>query len=435
MSEITPKNYNGLMEAYASIYNKPEQTTQEQLEEEICFEDLEVDNDLMVDLVVERLIVEGYANTEDQALNMIPHMSDAWLDTVVGNFVLEESFIDAVNSLVDEGYDLSSYTVDELFEDYVGHFNNYLTEDHHMDLHEAIPLLAAPLLANPATWAAGAALGAGALYAGKKAFDAWNQRRSGGWNQSAMDNIQWRDSKPAVKPSTTLKSKTRDVNLDRPGGSATYPGTGYGRGDVNLGSTSSQQQRSQAAKERLTGQSGGGGGGKPPKGDGGKPPETPPSGGGGKPPKIDPLQTVKDVWKAGKDFVGKGKGPISQVLGQPARARFFGSTRLGQGTRAATTSALSGLDIATTLADPAKQTQSRVAQLGSIGPGFVGTVSQGLGYVAGGGNPKAGGLEKGLYKFGQSARQVGREMRDQPWTKPAQPAQPSTPPPSRVKWK
>lgn len=179
MSDFAAKNYSGLMEAYASIYQQPNQVIEEQVDQEIYFEDLEVDTDIMVDLLVERLIVEGYANTEDQALNMIPHMSDAWLDTVVGNFVLEESFIDVVNSVVEEGYDLSSYTVDELYEEYVGHFNNYLNEDHSMDLHEAIPLLAAPLLANPATWAAGAGLAAGIGYAGKKALDAYRQMRSG----------------------------------------------------------------------------------------------------------------------------------------------------------------------------------------------------------------------------------------------------------------
>lgn len=179
MSDITAKNYNGLMEAYASIYIKPEQIIQEQVQEEICFEDLEVDNDLLVDIIAERLIVEEYANTEDEALNMIPHMSDAWLDNVVGNFVLEESFIDAVNSLLEEGYDLSSYTVDELYEDYIGHFNNYLNEDYNMSLHEALPLVAAPLLANPATAAAMAGLGAAGIYAGKKALDNIRKLRTG----------------------------------------------------------------------------------------------------------------------------------------------------------------------------------------------------------------------------------------------------------------
>lgn len=179
MSEITPKNYNGLMEAYASIYNQPEQIIQEQVEEETCFEDLEVDNDLMVDLVVDRLIVEGYANTEDEALNIIPHMSDAWLDTVIGNFVLEQNFIDTVNSIIEEGYDLSSYTVDELYGEYIGHFNQCVNEQYGLSLQEAIPLVAAPL-AGPAIAAGltGLVGGAAKLYQSmqRKGTDPASQR-------------------------------------------------------------------------------------------------------------------------------------------------------------------------------------------------------------------------------------------------------------------
>ena len=212
MSDFAEKNYSGLMEAYASIYQQLESVVEENVDE-FCFEDLEVDIDIMVDLVVDRLIAEGYANTNDQALNMIPHMSDAWLDTVVGNFVLEESFIDAVNSVVEEGYDLSSYTVNELFDDYIGHFNNYLNEDHSMDLHEALPLLAAPLLANPATWAAAAGLGAGAVYAGKKALDAYRQMRSGTsaegerWLQQGV--LQAKTKKPAQDQRRLQQAKER----------------------------------------------------------------------------------------------------------------------------------------------------------------------------------------------------------------------------------
>lgn len=217
MSDITPKNYSGLMEAYASIYNQPEQIIQEQVEEEICFEDLEVDNDLMVDLVVDRLIVERYANTEDEALNMIPHMSDAWLDTVVGNFVLEQNFIDTVNSIIEEGYDLSSYTVDELYGEYIGHFNNYLTEDHCMDLHEVVPLLAAPLLANPATWAAGAGLAAGIGYAGKKALDAYRQMRTGtdAASQRWLETGSYASSKQTPKQQRDTAAQRRQQAADR----------------------------------------------------------------------------------------------------------------------------------------------------------------------------------------------------------------------------
>ena len=389
MSEITPKNYNGLMEAYASIYSQPEQIIQEQVEEEIFFEDLEVDNDLVVDLVVERLIVEGYANTEDQALNMIPHMSDAWLDNVVGNFVLEESFIDAVNSFVEEGYDLSSYTVDELYEEYVGHFNNYLNEDHSMDLHEALPLLAAPLLANPATWAAAAGLGAGAVYAGKKALDAYRQMRTGtdAASQRWLETGSYASTKdkPSQKPAQDQRrlQQARQRVLQR------------------------QQQQQPAAQQPAQPT-------KPPAP--AQPAPAQPAAGGApaagptppKPPKIDPLKTVKDVFKAGKEFVGKGKGPLSQVLGKPARERFFGTTRAGQITRGSTVAGVSALDIGGKIADPSKP--SLVSKLGSVGPGAVGTVLQGAGNIPG---IRGTSLGTGARGTGGAFRQVGREMRDQ----------------------
>jgi hypothetical protein len=376
MSDFTQKHYISLMEAYASIYQQPDQVIEEQVEEEICFEDLEVDNDLMVDLVVERLIVEGYANTEDQALNMIPHMSDAWLDNVIGNFVLEESFIDAVNSLVEEGYNLSSYTVDELFEDYIRHFNNCLTEDYRMDLHEVVPLLAAPLLANPATWAAAAGLGAGALYTGKKAYDAYRQMKSG----TSAEGEKWLQQ-------GVLQAKTRKQQRD----------TSQERRQQASERLKSRQQatpqqpapQAQPAKPAA--------GGAPPAG------PTPP-----KPPKIDPLKTVKDVFKAGKEFVGKGKGPLSQVLGKPARERFFGTTRAGQITRGSTAAGVSALDIGGKIADPSKP--SLVSKLGSVGPGAVGTVLQGAGNIPG---IRGTSLGTGARGAGGAFRQVGREMRDQ----------------------
>lgn len=387
MSEITPKNYNGLMEAYASIYSQPEQIIQEQVEEEICFEDLEIDNDLMVDLVVDCLVAEGYANTEDQALNMIPHMSDAWLNNVVGNFVLEESFIDAVNSLVDEGYDLSSYTVDELFEEYVGHFNNYLTEDHRMDLHEAIPLLAAPLLANPATWAAGAGLAAGAAYAGKKALDAYRQMRTGtdAASQRWLTTGSYASSKQTPKQQRDASQQRRQQAAERV----------KARQQAKPQQPAAQQPAQPAPAQPAPAQPAAGGA--PAAG------PTPP-----KPPKIDPLQTVKDIWKSGKEFVGKGKGPLSQVLGKPARERFFGTTRAGQITRGATAAGVSTLDIGGKIADPSKP--SLVSKLGSVGPGAVGTVFQGAGNIPG---IRGTSLGTGARGAGGAFRQVGREMRDQ----------------------
>jgi hypothetical protein len=214
MSDITPKNYSGLMEAYASIYNQPEQIIQEQVEEEICFEDLEVDNDLMVDLVVDRLIVEGYANTEDEALNIIPHMSDAWLDTVIGNFVLEQNFIDTVNSIIEEGYDLSSYTVDELYGEYIGHFNQCVNEQYGLSLQEAIPLVAAPL-AGPAIAAGltGLVGGAAKLYQSmqRKGTDPASQRwlETGSYASTKQTPKQQRDSAAQRRQKAAERLKTK----------------------------------------------------------------------------------------------------------------------------------------------------------------------------------------------------------------------------------
>jgi len=140
------------------------------------------------------------------------------MNSIVSHIYISECFNSIVDSLIEEGYDLSSYTEQELYEVYI--------QESAQDLHEALPLvLAAPALANPATWAAGAGLVAGIGYAGKKAWDAWRQRRSG-WNQSAMDNIQWRDSsssKPKPKPAPVVKSDSSQGELNLFPGSRLKP--------------------------------------------------------------------------------------------------------------------------------------------------------------------------------------------------------------------
>lgn len=153
MSDFTSKDHKGLMEAYASIYSQPEKVIEEQVDQEIYSENVEVDPDFLVDVIVEHLITEGYTKTENQALDIIPHISDAWLDNIIETIVIKEHFIGCVNSLVEEGYDLSSYTWDELYEDY----NSHLTTC----LNEVAPALAAPL-AWPAIAAGGTALIGGA---------------------------------------------------------------------------------------------------------------------------------------------------------------------------------------------------------------------------------------------------------------------------------
>lgn len=177
MSGLSGKQIKDLKEAYASIYaDKSDNLAEDIAYCEDLTENLEIYTDLLVDVLAEKLVLEGYANTEDQAFNTIPHMSDVWLDGMVANFVLEQSFIDAVNSLVEEGYDLSSYTVDELYENYIQNFSNVISEEYG-NINEVA--IAAPLV-WPGIAAASTALlgGAAKLYQGmqKRKTDPASQR-------------------------------------------------------------------------------------------------------------------------------------------------------------------------------------------------------------------------------------------------------------------
>ena len=118
MSESAGKTFRGLQEAYASIYaNNSENLTEETIVSEVQEEEF-VDPEVLVDIVVEQLINNGYVKTEDQAINIIPHIGDSWLDNIIETFIVEQHFIGAVNLLVSEGVDLSEYTFEELAENY-----------------------------------------------------------------------------------------------------------------------------------------------------------------------------------------------------------------------------------------------------------------------------------------------------------------------------
>jgi hypothetical protein len=379
MSDFTSKDHKGLMEAYASIYKQPEKVIEEQVDQEIYSENVEVDVDFLVNVIVEHLITEGYTKTENQALDIIPHISDAWLDNIIESIVIKEHFIDCVNSLVEEGYDLSSYTWDDLYEDYTNHLTNQLNE---------VAALA-PALGTPV--GAAAALGGlalGALGKVKQASDYLRTSRQWGYGDPASK--RWLETGSYASKKETPKQQRDNAQQRRQ------------QAAERLRQRQQAQQTTQTTQKPPTQPSGsatsGGTSSTPPSG------PTPPKG-----PKIDPLQTVKDLFKAGKEFVGKGRGPVSQVLGKPARERFFGTTRAGQITRGATAGGLSALDIGGKIADPSKP--SLVSKLGSVGPGATGTVLQGLGNIPG---IRGTSLGTGARGTGQAFRQVGREMRDQP---------------------
>lgn len=252
MSEFTPKNFSGLTEAYASIYNntnKQEVLNEDTLVDEVQEENFEIDEEALCHLFVDYLVVEGYVKTKEQAVNIIPHMGDQWMLNILEHMYLSENFYLCMDSLVEDGYDLSSYSEEELYEVYI--------QESAQDLHE-VPLLAAPLLANPATWAAGAGLAAGIGYAGKKALDAYRQMRTGTdpASQRWLETGSY-EAKPAVKPTSVVRTQTGDINLDQPSSQPGYNPPQSGT-SVKLNKSTA---KSPAAAPAV---SGGGGGGQPP---------------------------------------------------------------------------------------------------------------------------------------------------------------------------
>jgi len=218
MSQPTGKDLKGLMEAYASIYKQEEVV----VEQEIHQEQFEINEEVLYESMIVYLVEFGYASTEKQAVNMLPHLSERWATNIAVEIIINETFVDSVNLLVDEGYDLSSHTWEELYEQYVENLNNILIQEGVENLHEALPLLI-PAGAAMAPFAKAALLG-GALYAGKKALDAYqNLRGRTSPEGERFLNAPLPITKPKVKSTTVVKSESGDVNLDNPSGSATSP--------------------------------------------------------------------------------------------------------------------------------------------------------------------------------------------------------------------
>ena len=127
MSDFTAKNQRGLMEAYASMYQQP---IQEDKVEDVEYQESEIDTEALYEAMIQYLVLEGYVDTEKQAENIVPHLSEEWFNVIVGDIIISEQVASIANSLINEGCDLSSYTWEELYEDYTDHLNQVLTEDY-----------------------------------------------------------------------------------------------------------------------------------------------------------------------------------------------------------------------------------------------------------------------------------------------------------------
>ena len=329
MSRLTSNEVRGLMEAYQEVYT-PQELTEEQVWEEV----------------------------------------EEW-----------------VNALVEEGYDLSDYTWEEMYESYIT---------------EAIPL-AIPAAASAAPYilpALGAAAGvAKGLMNRGRAKNTPEQER---WlnTGSFKAKVTSSDDRPQTKTKRETPSQRRQkIQRQRAERQAanTRPeaSTTQVRGRT-LRNTPNPSQLSAANRPGAASSSGSSGSQKPPE---------------------DPLKTVKDL-------AGNIPKIWRQTLGDRARERFFGTTRAGQVTRGATVAGVSALDIGGKAADPSKP--SALSTVGSLGPGAVGTTLQGVGNIPG---IRGTSLGTGARGTGATLRQVGREMRDQTKTTTSTP--PTSPRPQR----
>ena len=209
MSESAGKTFRGLQEAYASMYsnnsdNLTEETTISEVQEEQKFE---INEEVLCNLFINYLVVEGYAKTENQAVNMIPHISEEWFNGIVNHLSLSEGFYSCVDSLVKEGYDLSSYKEEDLFETYINENHSILSEQ----LAGDMPGLG---------WLRGITgiFGAGAASRPVQTKPRPYRTRPEG---SAVDYGQMTLEKPKPKPTPVVKSKAEDPwASDRPSSQA-----------------------------------------------------------------------------------------------------------------------------------------------------------------------------------------------------------------------
>ena len=122
MSDFTSKDHKGLLEAYHSIYNKKEEVVEELNEsvEETLTEDYDIN--ILLENVKDYLVISGYVDTEDQAYNIMPHMTEEFFGSVIGEMYAIATCMNMKEYLISEGCEVEDYTIEDmhnLFENYV----------------------------------------------------------------------------------------------------------------------------------------------------------------------------------------------------------------------------------------------------------------------------------------------------------------------------
>ena len=114
MSDFTSKDHKGLLEAYHSIYNKKEEVVEELNEsvEETLTEDYDVN--ILLENVKDYLVLRGYVDTEDQAYNIMPHMTEQFFGKLIGEMHVIGTCISMKEHLISEGCEVEDYTIEDM---------------------------------------------------------------------------------------------------------------------------------------------------------------------------------------------------------------------------------------------------------------------------------------------------------------------------------
>ena len=163
MSKLTSKDYRELQEAYKSIYDKKEE---EVVVEEIIYNTENIliedfDTDILLENIKNYLVSSKYVDTEKQAYNIMPYMSEEFFRNVIGEMLIFELFDEYA---ISEGYDITNCSLEEV---------NNIFEEYEKQLLNEMPALAVPFLQSISPYvvpAAAAVLGGVGTYLNRRAI-------------------------------------------------------------------------------------------------------------------------------------------------------------------------------------------------------------------------------------------------------------------------
>lgn len=108
---MSPNLSQGLVEAYNSIYSNS--VVDEQNTIDVIEDIFEVNEENLLESVENYLVLGGFASTQQQAKNMIPHLSESWFNDIASTIIISEQII---NHFIENGYDANEITEEHLYE-------------------------------------------------------------------------------------------------------------------------------------------------------------------------------------------------------------------------------------------------------------------------------------------------------------------------------